>query len=372
MINSGKSGILFLLHTPPPVHGSSLVGLSIVESKKINETYNCRFINLLISKTVDETGKRSILKIYRFIRIWIKILFQLIKRKPQLCYFALTANGFAFYKDVLLVFFLRIFRIKTVYHLHNKGFSINAKSKVYSLLYRFVFIDSEVILLSKLLYNDIKSFVPESKVHICPNGIAEIIQKNKVQRANIKGEKTNILFLSNLIESKGVYILLEACKLLDKKNIDFSCSFIGGEGDITAKQLNKKIKQLELEDKVKYVGKKYGDEKNKYWQTADVFVFPTYYNYECFPLVLLEAMQFSLPVISTFEGGIPDIVENGITGILVPQEDVKTLADELEFLIDNPEKRKQMGKKGKIKYDEEFTFEKFETKMIDILNQCIS
>jgi len=380
--------ILFLLHIPPPIHGSSIVGKSIVDSKKINEAYNCRFINLLVSKTVNETGKGGLIKSFRFIKSWFTLLLELLKQKPQLCYFALTASGFAFFKDVLLVILLRIFRIKTVYHLHNKGFSVNAKNRVYSLLYKFVFKNSDVIILSDLLYADIKSFVAENKIHICANGIPdlvyssqfivnseekmnEIVLDKEISSINFKLSTIKLLFLSNLIESKGIYILLEACKILDKRNVNFNCSLIGGEGDISAKQLNEKIKELGLETKVNYVGKKYGVEKNSYWQNADVFVFPTYYNYECFPLVLLEAMQYSLPVISTFEGGIPDVVEDDVTGFLVQQKDVQALADKLETLIHNPELRKQMGEAGRRKYEEEFTIEKFEDNMINILNACL-
>jgi len=88
-------------------------------------------------------------------------------------------------------------------------------------------------------------------------------------------------------------------------------------------------------------------------------------------LVLLEAMQFSLPVVSTFEGGIPDVVENGVTGFLVPQKDVEALAEKLELLIRNPELRKQMGEAGRKRYQEKFTLEKFENTLKDIIEQII-
>jgi glycosyltransferase involved in cell wall biosynthesis len=83
-------------------------------------------------------------------------------------------------------------------------------------------------------------------------------------------------------------------------------------------------------------------------------------------------MQFSLPIVSTFEGGIPDVVENGVTGFLVPQKDVEALADKLEILIKSPELRKQMGAAGRKKYEEEFTLERFEGRMVEILNEVQS
>lgn len=379
MRDSKNKDVLFLLHLPPPVHGSSVMGKAIHNSKSVNEVFNCRYINLILSRYIDETGSLSLGKIGRVVQLLFKLFFEIVFHKPQLAYLALTATGAAFYKDVLLIALLRGFNIKIVYHLHNKGFKNAALKRLNKYLYRFVFKGTDVILLSKILYEDISEFVPEERVFVCPNGIEDQLiipgEAKRQSRANneklLIKNKTEILFLSNLIESKGVYVLLEACKLLNNKNIDFCCSFIGGEGDITAYQLNEKIQALGLINNVKYIGKKYGEEKNRYWQNSDIFVLPTFYPNECFPLVLLEAMQYSLPEISTYEGGIPDIVTDSESGFLVPQKDVKALTDKLEFLIKNRELCKQMGVAGRKKFEEEFTLEKFENKLIVILNLLI-
>ncbi len=98
---------------------------------------------------------------------------------------------------------------------------------------------------------------------------------------------------------------------------------------------------------------------------------PTYYPNECFPLVILEAMQHSLPVISTFEGGIPDMVKDGINGFLIPQRNVIALAERLELLVRYPQLRKQMGRDGRIKYENNFTLGIFEHKLLSILQDAI-
>jgi glycosyltransferase involved in cell wall biosynthesis len=122
-----------------------------------------------------------------------------------------------------------------------------------------------------------------------------------------------------------------------------------------------------LSGQVHYVGKKYGTDKEAIFSKADIFAFPTYY--ETFGLVNLEAMQFCLPIVSTFEGGIPDVVNDGKTGFLVPQKDAKALADKLERLIKNPALRKQMGKAGREKYEKEFTLNAFEKRLKEILTK---
>lgn len=362
-----KPNILFLLHLPPPVHGSSVVGLTIKESNTINQDFNGQYINLLASQKVAESGVINSKKLFGFIVTWFKVLWIVIKKKPDLCYLALTVTGPALLKDIFLVLILKIFHVKRVYHLHNKGVSVYEKKLMYKLAYKFIFRNADVILISNLLYPDIRTFVPASKVHFCPNGIknGEI---NLIQKENTP---PHILFLSNLIESKGVFILLKAFQILKMKNIPFIGIFIGGEGDITLRDFHEKIRAYGLEDRVFYKGEKFGKDKTDVFLETDVFAFPTYYEYECFPLVLLEALSFSLPIVTTFEGGIPDIIDDNITGYLVPQKDVSLLASKLESLINDSVLRKRMGENGRKKYEHNFTQAIFENKLNEILHHVL-
>lgn len=370
-----RNKVLFILHIPPPVHGSSMVGKTIKESPVINQAFECSFINLGTSRNVGEIGKNPMVKVGRYLNILGKVLKQLISNKPKLCYLAITVKGIAFYKDSLIALLVKMFGVRLVYHFHNKGVKTKRHNVIYNLLYRIVFNNSHAILLSKYLYSDIEKYFTLDKVFFCPNGIPEIqskCDKNQSNAATLKNDiskPVEILFLSNLIESKGVFVLLDACKILKSRGYSFHCTFVGSEGDITAQQLNDKIDAIELVDHVHYVGKKYGIEKEQYFSKCDIFVFPTYY--ECLPLVLLEAMQHCLPIVSTFEGGIPDVVDDGKTGFLVPQKDPKALADKLEILIQSPTSRYSMGKAGRQRFEKMFTLEMFENNLLNILNKII-
>jgi len=359
--------ILYLLHVPPPVHGSSMVGKYIMDSRLINDNFDARYINLGTSSSVDEIGKGGLKKLIKYLKIIFQTLTQIIFYKPNLGYIAMTAKGGAFYKDVLIAFLLKAFRIPLVIHFHNKGVSVNQEKKIDNFLYQKVFKNSKIILLSKYLYSDIQKYVAEKDVYYCPNGIPELVIK-EIKREN-RNSIVNLLFLSNLIASKGVFILLEALHMLDKKNIDFTCSFIGGEGDITAESFNAKTKELGLSANVTYLGRKYGDEKNEYFSNADIFVLPTHYSNECFPLVLLEAMQYALPVVSTFEGGIPDLVKDGVTGFLVKQQDLEALAKKIAMLIQDADLRMAMGKEGRKRFEKHFTLATFENRLHQILKE---
>ena len=108
-----------------------------------------------------------------------------------------------------------------------------------------------------------------------------------------------------------------------------------------------------------------------FWKDADIFVFPTYYHNECFPLVILEAMEQGLPVISTNAGAIPDIIDNGNSGYTVEKSNPSSLASAIELLIKDPELCISMGKAGRKLFEEKFTEEVFEKKMKECLEKAI-
>ena len=356
--------ILFILHYPPPVHGAAAVGLQIKESKIINDAFECNYINLGTSVTIDEIGGGKFIKLIRYLSIVGQVLKSIILTRPDLCYLTITSKGPPFYKDASIVLLLKLARIKLIYHFHNKGVHERQDKYIDNLIYRFVFKNSYVILLSQFLYPDIDKYVLKKNVFYCPNGISDLeIRPVKKKENNV----VELLFLSNLIESKGVYVLLEACKILHVKNLVFNCTFVGGIGDISEQMFLSKLEELNLLECVNYAGKKFGKDKDIAFSNSDIFILPTLN--DCFPLVLLEAMQYSIPVVSTFEGGIQDIVEDGVTGFLVQQKNVEELAKKLELLIKSTELRQQMGIAARKKFETEFTSQIFENRFKEILQQ---
>lgn len=119
-----------------------------------------------------------------------------------------------------------------------------------------------------------------------------------------------------------------------------------------------------------YHGKKYGEDKQEALSKADVFVLPTMN--DCFPLVILEAMDYCKSVVTTAIGGIPDIVENDKTGLIVRVGNSQSLADNFEKLIVDGELRVQMGEAGLKKFIREFMEEVFEKRIKEILDSCIN
>lgn len=211
---------------------------------------------------------------------------------------------------------------------------------------------------------------------VCGNGIPSSAIEGLVSAspvmASSEDKVPHLLFLSNLLISKGVVVLLDSLKVLKEKGCRFVCDFVGGETvEMDAAMFQAEVAKRGLEGMVVYHGKKYGKDKEAFLNAADIFVFPTFYHNECFPLVLLEAMEHGVPCISTTEGGIPGIIDNGKTGFLVPKHDVAVLADKIEMFIRDTDLRHKMGLAGREKFEREFTLEVFEKRMVEILSNNV-
>lgn len=361
-----KNRILFIGTLPPPVHGSSMVSQQIKDSKLINDVFDCDWVNLSTSRSMDEIGKKKLTKPFRLVCALIRELWLLMMHRYDLCYLAITCHGNGFLKDSLFVLLCKLFGKRIIIHQHNKGMANDVERWPYRWLLPLCYKNVKVILLSWCLYPDIEKVVPIENVVICPNGIKVNDNVNLDDNKKKKNEIPKVLFLSNLIESKGVFVLLDALKILKDKGYSFFCDFVGGETkEIDARYFNEEVKKRELAEHVHYRGRKYGEEKETVFKQTDIFTLPT--SNDCFPLVLLEAMKYKLPIVSTSIGGIPDIVEDGKNGIISIENDSKFLSEALEKLLIDSSLRIKMGVEGRKRLEEMFTEDMFENRMKEIL-----
>lgn len=359
-----KKSILFIVPLPPPIHGSAMMSQYIKESKLINEAFECDFVNLSTSRRMDEIGKKPLLKMLRFVWTYCIVLGKLMCHRYDLCYLAITCHGIGFLKDAPFVLLCKLFGKRIVIHQHNKGMMPYIDKWPYKWLLPLVYRETKVILLSRRLYPDIERIVQNNQILICPNGIPGIWgnelnfkRHNKIPR---------LLFLSNLMESKGVLVLLDVLEVIRNKGFSFVCDFIGGEtSEIDVHRFEREVKKRNLNESVFYHGKKIGKEKQEYFINADVFVHPTMN--DCFPLVLLEAMQYKLPIVSTNVGGIADIIDAEINGYICEKQNVDDFVNRLINLLCNESLRVKMGEAGFEKYKSHYTLNRFEIKIKDCL-----
>ena len=370
-----KPKILFIMHMPPPVHGAAMVGQYIHDSELINRVFTCHYINLTTAKNLQDIGKVGMRKLFDFYKLLGKIRHTLKEMHPDLVYITPNACGGAFCKDFVVVQMIKRMGYSVVAHYHNKGVATHQDRWLDDALYKRFFKGIKVILLSECLYSDVRKYVDRNDVFVCANGIpcSADLDSHSKSSSIPQSSIPHILFLSNLLIGKGVVVLLDALRILKDKGCSFICDFVGGEtAEMDAAMFESEVTKRGLDGMVVYHGRKYGKDKEAFLNSADMFVFPTFYHNECFPLVLLEAMEHVLPCISTMEGGIPGIVDDGKTGYLVPKHDAVALAEKMQMLLADADLRGKMGMAGREKFDREFALEVFEKRMKEILSVMLN
>jgi glycosyltransferase involved in cell wall biosynthesis len=362
-----KPKILFLVQLPPPVHGMSMINQYLLQSQAISKEFETKFIDLALSKTISSIGHLSFYKFFRLAFFFPKVILHLFLFRPKAVYFTLSPLGPALYRDIFICLIINVLRIPIVIHMHGKGLSLIPKSSIKNNLVRAAFNDNYVIALSEGLKKD-ASHLPVREVFAIGNGI----EKEKTNpKENLVGREIRFLFLSNLVRSKGIIDLIQAFSFTSISSRNWKLRIVGNNGDITAQELNALIFSKGLQSNIEIVGPRYGLEKANQLDWADALVFPTYYENECFPLVILEAMMHGNAIISTFEGAIPEIVDQGRTGLLVNAQDPSLLSETLNLLINNPEQIKKMGMRAQSDFNTRFTLEIFEKNFVSVLNKCL-
>ncbi len=200
------------------------------------------------------------------------------------------------------------------------------------------------------------------KVKVVHCGVdMEVFRARSHETPYEKGENPfMILCVGTLHEVKGQPYLLEACRFLQERGHNFECHFVGDGPD--RKSLDELVEQAGLSGKVRFHGRLTRDEIARLLVDADVLTVPSVPTRdgrrEGIPVVLMEAMGSGVPVIASNLSGIPELVNDQQTGLLVAPRDARSIADALERYIQNPALRRRFGNAGRAKVVEEFDLNK--------------
>ena len=180
------------------------------------------------------------------------------------------------------------------------------------------------------------------------------------RRANFSSASPLIVAVGRLIDKKRFADLIRACRLLMERGRSFRCEIIG-EGPLE-KELHQQIHDLDLQNYVKLLGPKPQHEIAEHLAMGTVFVLPSLIDasggMDNLPTVIMEAMATGLPVISTPIGGIPEMVVQNETGVLVPAGDSSALASAIERVIADFSLARRLGENGYKRANELFSIEK--------------
>ncbi len=169
---------------------------------------------------------------------------------------------------------------------------------------------------------------------------------------------TVIVMTARFDGTKGQEYLIEALSLLKENNANFKCYFLGDGPFLEPMVLQSK--HMNIHDNAIFTG--YQKDVLRFLQSSDILVQPTIGN-EGASYSILEAMACALPVVGTSVGGIPELIEDGKTGFIVPPRDSKALYNAIRILMDDKALAKRMGLFGRQRVIEQFSLTDFITKM---------
>jgi len=312
-----KKRICFIAQFPPPIHGLS---------KAVEILYNSKLKNKFKFEKINITDNKNFIMNLNLIR----------KSKADLFYFTISQTKTGNLRDLIILKLLELQHKKCIIHLHGGYYRklVDRNMGVWQqeANYRAISKLSGAIVLGKSLKPIFQGMLTDNKIFTVPNCVDDKYLMNfeefdkKLNNFSQQPIK-HILYLSNFIRTKGYFEVLEMAKLEKERcNIEseknFHFDFAGEFFEEREKKLFFNfIKNNKLEKYITYHGIVSGDKKRKLLKECDIFILLTRYPNEGQPISILEAMGNGLLVITTDHAGIPDIIKDGVNGIIIGKKD---------------------------------------------------
>lgn len=190
-----------------------------------------------------------------------------------------------------------------------------------------------------------------------------------VERSLGDGETVRLVSIARLVEKKGLEYALKAVSLLsdDARSLEYT---IIGDGPLRG-SLEELVSELALGERVRFTGWQPREEVQRILRASHVMIAPSVTaadgDQEGIPVSLMEALAGGMPVVTTHHSGIPELVEDDVSGFLVPERDVEALARRLEEMLDNPQRWLEMGKAGRAHVQANFDIEGLNDRLVERL-----
>jgi len=364
-ISPYKTRILICGILPPPFFGHSAMYGILMKSTFLN-AYQVAFLNMKFW-SYGQHKKVTLVKLWKLIQYLFQYIFLIGRERPHYVLYNISFDKMPFLKDFLFCFLGRILGVRIV--LHDMGQYVrelyNQSNIICRGLIRWLLRHATASIVlgkgTKLVY---KGLMDEKKIFVVPGSVedtavfhvGETISKGK-------RDKVNVLYFSFMTESKGILTAFRSVPRVLDKNHHVRFTFAG---PIQSEFIQETFDHLccQYNSHITYLGYiKHISERTAVYRNADIFIFPTHR--DVFGLVLLHAMAEGLPIIASIEGTIPEIIEDGVNGFLIPKEDDAQLAEMILRLADDEELRKRMGRLNRERYVQVYAPPIYGQRMID-------
>ena len=346
---------------PEPTTGVSLANKVVFDILKEEPDLRVSVINTSYSRFDEALGTFSLHKLLFNLAFYLKIYKVFTS---QVMYITPGQTFFGVMKYAGFIMLSSILRKEIIIQVHG-----NHVGREYEILKGwkkkiFHFLLSKTttgIVLSESLTNNMTPFIAQDKVAVLHNFAEDYIAQSLTKKSF---EKLQIIYLSNLMEEKGIYDLLDALQLLEQAGIPYEARIAGAIDERQKKQIEKEIQVLKH---TAYVGIVKGAQKKELLDWGNIFVLPTYYQMEGQPISILEALATGNAIFTTAHAGIPDIIKDEVHGRFIEKKNPKDLFDKLSDIHGDKDRLMKISNTNQKYFSENFTRLQFKENLLKIL-----
>ncbi len=356
--------ILVIGPVPEPTTGVSLANKVVIDYLNKNSKYKIDFINTSYNKFEEKLGKFSFSKLF----FYLKLNFYSYKIfKINTVYITPGQTFFGVLKYAVFFLLAKVLKKEVVVHIH--GNHLGEEYRVLKGIKKSIFkkilgLTTKGIVLSESLKWNFTPFIKEENIYVLYNFVEDyLFVEELVINDKLLISKPRIVYLSNLMEEKGIFNLLEALKVLEIQGIEYQAKIAG---NIDIKNKHKAERYFNQLKNCEYCGIVTGDEKKTLLLWGNIFVLPTYYKMEGQPISILEAMATANLVLTTKHAGIPDIFKENINGFYVEKQDEKSIELAIRKVILEEEKCNEIRKQNYFLAKKEYKVSNFILRIIII------
>ena len=197
-----------------------------------------------------------------------------------------------------------------------------------------------ISLLAKVEFEEYRRFNAGKRLDIVPNAI-RLEDYAHVQAKQFDRKELILGYIGRLADDKGVKETIQAIATLRRGGAESFRLRIAGSGPYED-SLRQFVDALGLGDIVEFLGPIFGEDKMRFWRGIDIFVFPTFHR-EGLPYTILEALASGTPTLSTRVGGIPDVIQDGVQGVLLGDHFPLSVARAIEAMLSDRQRLRDMS-----------------------------
>lgn len=348
--------IVVVSQVPPPVHGSTVITQLLLEV--LAQRNDVELIDRRFSRSIDDVGRFAPRKIIQGVGLWYRLMREIVRRRPDVAIVFGTNRVASFLVDLGVFRLLSAFGIPTVNYVHTRGYQSLAERGGWwrRQVGRTLDASQSVVVLGKSLTADVAG---AREVVVIPNAVPD----SRVVAADARRDAA--IFLSNLLPEKGAHDFVTVAAELAPLFPDVEFLLAGADVDGQREKLAARCNT----DRISLLGKVDETERESLLARARVLVFPSVYPFEAQPLTILEAAAAGVPTVAYGIGGIPDIVHDGESGLLVEPGDVDALRRAIEKVLGDRVLQRSLAEGAKRLQERNHSIPVYRQSWDDLLNQ---